>query len=333
MTILHAMLLDAYRELNAKKLFWVVLAISGLVVLVYASVGFNESGFFLFFGLWQIDSEFVYAGSPLATLIYRTIFSSFIVEIWLAWVATILALVSTATIFPDFMASGTIDLVLSKPIRRSTLFFYKYLTGLLFMLLQVTAFCIGVFICMGWRIEEWNWIVFLAIPIVTFFYSILFSVCVLLGTLTRSALASLLLTMLFWFGLFSINTTEGIMNQIRIQFEMEEENEALDKLNAFYQPIKYIQAAMPKTSETIGLLDRWLKRPDEPSFTDLLSGNIERNAQGEFVTTRRSQSEEVQIKLVEDYESRSMWHILGTSFIFEVIVLGLGCYVFVRRDY
>ena len=34
-----ALLLDAYRELNAKKLFWITMILSGVIVLAFAAVG------------------------------------------------------------------------------------------------------------------------------------------------------------------------------------------------------------------------------------------------------------------------------------------------------
>ena len=57
MTMFAAMLLDAYRELNAKKLFWITLAISGLVVLSFGSIGFDEKGMSVLFGLKHIESS------------------------------------------------------------------------------------------------------------------------------------------------------------------------------------------------------------------------------------------------------------------------------------
>lgn len=39
-----AILFDAYRELNAKKLFWITLALSGLVVVAFAMVSLTPKG-------------------------------------------------------------------------------------------------------------------------------------------------------------------------------------------------------------------------------------------------------------------------------------------------
>lgn len=224
MTAFLAMVLDAYRELNAKKLFWITLGLSGMVVIAFGSIGFNEQGMSMFYGLWQIDSEFVNSTTPWSRTLYVGIFSDFIVGLWLSWIAIILALISTCTIFPDFLADGAIDLVLSKPLHRVTLFAMKFGMSLMFVVLQVMVFCVGIFLCVGLRIGEWNWMIFAAVPVVTVVYSYIFAVCVLAGVLTRSAITALLLTLMFWSSLFGMQTSQSMLLQYRIRFEIETAN-------------------------------------------------------------------------------------------------------------
>jgi len=223
-TAFLAMVLDAYRELNAKKLFWITLGLSGLVVLVFGSIGFDEQGMSMLFGITRVDSEYINSTTPWARALYVGIFSDFIVAIWMSWIAIILALISTCTIFPDFLAGGAIDLVLSKPIHRASIFAMKFGMSLMFVVLQVLVFCAGIFVCIGLRIGEWNWMIFAAVPVVTVFYSYLFAVCVFAGVFTRSAITALLLTMLFWFSLWGMQTAEGTLQQFRIRFEIQAEN-------------------------------------------------------------------------------------------------------------
>ena len=71
MKIFSAMLLDSYRELNSKRLFWVILTLSILFVAVYGSIGFNEQGMSMFFGLWDIESDLLTTGSEMSKLLYR----------------------------------------------------------------------------------------------------------------------------------------------------------------------------------------------------------------------------------------------------------------------
>src|SRR4029077_12078354 len=96
---------------------------------------------------------------------YKLMFNTLGVGIWLSWIATVLALISTAGIFPDMLTGGSIDLYLSKPISRLRLFFTKYLSALLFVGLQVGLFTLASFLVLGIRGGTWLWGLFLAIPI------------------------------------------------------------------------------------------------------------------------------------------------------------------------
>ena len=141
-----ALFLDAYRELSARKLFWLVLILSGLVVAVFGAVGLNDKGIQFGPRQWTVPSDVVNTNFIAPQLFYKFVFASIGVPIWLGWIASILAVVSTASIFPDFVAGGSIELLLSKPIGRVRLFFTKFATGLLFVVLQVSVFALACFL-------------------------------------------------------------------------------------------------------------------------------------------------------------------------------------------
>jgi len=222
MTAVLAILVDSYRELLAKKLFWFALAISLLIVIAFGSIGFNERGVSIGYGLYTFESPMLRAGSPWIKPFMDFAFAGVIVTMWLAWGAIILALVSTAEVFPNFLAGGAIDLVLSKPVRRTTVFFSKYLGSLLFVFMQVAIFCIGVLLVMRWRVGEWRWAILIAIPVLVLVFSYLYSIMVLFNVLTRSTLPSLVLTLFAWLSLFALHTTDSILlTQFRIRAEVD----------------------------------------------------------------------------------------------------------------
>lgn len=375
-----ALLIDAYRQLSAAKLFWVTVGISLLVVVAYGSIGFNAEGISIGFGAYQIDSEQLNEGSPWARGLYIGIFSSFLVKIWLAWIATVLALISTCTIFPEFVHSGSIELTISKPIGRLKLFFSKYLVSLLFVVLQVAIFCFGVFLCVGLRIGEWNPMIFSAIPVVATFFSYLFAVCVLVGILTRSGITALLITGIFWMLLWSVQTSEVVLNRfvtgLQVDIERFDEGienaneelveikaksetdfriskiekrietfqakivdaqESLDRLVPWHTPVSWLLAVSPKNAQTIGLLDRWLSDPDGFDIGAIMNGDM-RAFEGEEVkdfdpTTRGARDRESNRRIQEDYESRSLWYVVGTSLLFEGMILGFASLYFGRKDF
>lgn len=384
-----ALLVDAYRELNTKKLFWISMALSGLVVVAFALIGNNAEG--LTIAGYTFDIPFLSTAMMPTEALYKLTFTTLGIGIWLTWIATVLALVSTSSMFPDFIAGGAIETTLSKPISRGRLFLTKYFTGLLFVGLQVSVFTIASFFVIGIRGGAWEPALFLAIPVVLAFFSYLFSVCVLLGILTRSTIASLLLTLLFWFFLFCLNTTDmliqqlSITNQVRLesmparitrletraraQYETdwrkanapegatdeeidaltvpEPSPEALDQTSESLRNLREgfasvqknrprwdlasnisfgVKTVFPKTQETIALLERWmvdladLPKPPEPDAQDF----------GPMAGVNQS---EVNKRLQEMVRKRSVWWVVGTSFIFEGLVLLLAMRIFKRRDF
>lgn len=202
-----ALLVDSYRELNARKLFWIVLGISLLVAGAFACVGISDQGVTLLW--WEIPIAFVNKSVlPSDAFFYKFLFYYFGFSFWLTWAATILALISTASIIPDFVGSGAIELCLSKPIGRVRLFVTKYLTSLLFVAIQVTLFTAAAFLVIGIRGHAWVPVAFTAVPLVLAMFSYLYVISALVGLVTRSTIAALLMAGLFWFAIFVVQTAE-----------------------------------------------------------------------------------------------------------------------------
>lgn len=259
MTQTLAILYDAYRSLNAKKMFWFILVISVFVVVAFAFIGLNKKGVTIAF--WQLDSEMINTESFPPAAFYKFLFARFGIGLWLTRFATILALISTAGIFPDLISSGSIDLLVSKPIARLRLFFTQYAAGLLFATLQVTLFTLASFLVIGLRGGVWEPGLFLAVPVVVCFFSYLFSVSVLLAMLGRSTLACLLLTLLFWFGLFAVETTESSLLMFKtmrqqgaswIDVQAQPRSEGAPAKNPSQRPVRSEAAASADTPDPAG---------------------------------------------------------------------------------
>jgi ABC-type transport system involved in multi-copper enzyme maturation permease subunit len=381
-----ALLLDAYRELNSKKLFWVTLAISLLVVIGFGAVGINDKGLTLLG--WEFDTAPFTARLFPPAKFYLFLFATYAVPIWLTWMASILALISTASIFPDFLAGGAIELSLARPISRLRLFAVKYACGLLFVTLQVALFSLACFVVVGVRGGSWEPRIFLAVPVVVLFFSYLFAFCTLFGVLTGSTIASILLTLLVWLVLWSVNTTGNVFLTLRESAtvnaermarkvtrleesgrrrmaELEAKNEpvpgvaaaplpdgAADSLEALVPAlgkaradareaaaaiagwrrgatvVGVIKGVLPKTEETIALLDRWLPT----AANKRLVGGAD--APSDDAPPRFGAADPEVIDRVEQVvRSRSLGWILGTSCLAEAAVFGLAAWLFCRRDF
>ena len=193
-----AILNDSLRELRSRSLFWIALIISVFVsVVLFGLIGFNDKGWYL---LWldTNPSETVRAGSQGMRDLLGWLFGGALLWWWLTWGAIVIALIVNASTVPEFVSSGSIDMVLAKPIGRVRLFLVKVLGALLFTLLQVTACVLVAYLLVGLRFGIWFHDAWLAVPLVTLQFLYLFAVMALVGLVTRSTLASLLAALIFW---------------------------------------------------------------------------------------------------------------------------------------
>ena len=202
MRILGLLLLDSFRMLRAQKLFWIFLVLSAVVSLLYASIGISETEFGILFGLWSFDLSEMLGGMEMtpdvAKGLYLWLFTDVIVRYWLGLIALVLGIISCASIFPEFVARGSVDLVLSKPPSRLLLYFGKYLGSLVFVAAQVFVFCLVVFFAFGLRYGDWNLSLFWALPVVLSIFSVIYSVHVFVSVWSGSVVFALLATVGVW---------------------------------------------------------------------------------------------------------------------------------------
>lgn len=357
------MLIDAYRELNHRKLFWVTLGISGLVVAAFAMIGNNENGLTILH--WEIEVPLLSTQVISRADFYKLVFSLLGIQYWLGWFATILAIISTASIFPDFVGSGSIDLLLSKPIGRMRLFLTKFATGLLFVTMQVTIFTLAAILVIGIRGGEWVPWLLISVPLMVIFYSYLFCVQAVVGMMTRSAIASIIAVMLFWMLCFGVQLADEITLTGRVAYELQVERTE----RRLERQVKLLELAesdeiaerqdrvlkigteldedredlatwitvnwwvhlgntiLPKTGETSGLLLRILE--DKAKLGGMQDDESEIMMFGVSVSPQEMKA---RMEQAMDDDHSWVW-IIGTSLLFEAVILGLGGWWFVRRDF
>lgn len=331
-------LLDSLRMLLASKLFWVSIWISTLVALVYASIGFTDTGISAGFGLWDIPMPILRKGTREAEVFYLLMFTDVIVRFWLGWFSLVLALISTSSIFPQFLQTGSIEIALSKPVSRTRLFLLKYLGGLLFVALQTALFCLVAFIAMGLRVNEWNLTIFWAVPVITFSFSLVYCVGVIIGVTTRSTVFALLGALMFWLLTLVAQWTEDFMYKVAYLMPevgmgvdlksgqiSEAGNNSGSGMKKAYEAIKPVVAVLPKTRECTVGLKRLIRFKERNSMlTGMDMGSV----------LMAGEADPAIRKAMEKYEMRHSWFsIIGSSLVFEVLVLGWAVWIFSRRDY
>ncbi len=167
--------------------------------------------FSLFFG--ALPFALVKDGVPLALQLFAL--ENYLINGFGAWVAILVSIVITAFFIPNMLRKGTVDLLLVKPIHRTTLLLYKYVGGLLFILLNTAVAVVGVWLALSLRSGIWAPAFLVSIPIITFFFAILYSVSALFGVLTRSPIVAILLTCAVWLGLFVVGVTHVFVAETR----------------------------------------------------------------------------------------------------------------------
>ena len=368
-----AIFVDAYRDLNARKLFWITLILTAVFVGAFALLGVNDKG--LKVAVWQIDMP-----RQAAQYAYKATFRTVVIGLWLTWAATILALISTAGIFPDLITGGSIDLYLSKPLGRARLFITKYLAGLAFVSLQVLIVTLGGFLIMGLRGHEWLPKFFWAIPIVICFFSYLFGICVLLGVWTRSTIAALLVTIVAWGLIAGVDWSETSLLTTHKMFQAQADNldarlaeeerrgpasvpageegpaKAAEPVNTsslreraesarkvadwtgLFQRIMYgVKTVTPKTTDTIDLLNRYVFTQEEVDQSlnppRPAGGNPRRGRQNGGPGLDDEAAVEGAKSAALEVHGRSPAWVIGSSLLFELAVVTLAGWVFVKRDY
>jgi hypothetical protein len=269
--------------------------------------------------------------SGLAEPAYLAIFSDVLVGFWLSWVAVILAIISCAPIFPDFMSEGSIGIPLSKPVSRLTLFFYKYIGSLMFVVLQVAIFCVIVFFAIRWRVGVWNPSVFWAVPIVTLMFSYIYSVVVLVSVKTRSVLAAILAGIVVWFLAWGMQKSDDFLYLASHPESVPEVPGGPSMMGLFGKPEEMMKwhkissaviFVMPKTGETTRLMDRLIQVKGEDG-----------EANKSLVNAATEGDDEVSGRLKKAITRNSIGYVLGTSLLFEALMLGWAATIFCRRDY
>lgn len=225
---------------------------------------------------------------------------------WIAGLAgMIVAVIVTAGFIPNMLRKGTIDLLLVKPISRPSLLVYKYLGGLAFILINALFLISVTWIVFGFTTGIWSPWYLASILSLTFYFAILYSFSVYVGVTTRSTLATILVTVGLWIFLGLVNIGYGWSHP--------------DAATAEIMPwTKEIPAPVIKGVDVMHLI---LPKPGDLS---VLNKSLLMRANG---------SEEMLWQSEEMLSKFSWTETLLTSTAFIVVMLGLACWRFSRKDY
>jgi ABC-type transport system involved in multi-copper enzyme maturation permease subunit len=117
----------------------------------------------------------------------------------------LLALVWTAGFVPTFLDPGAVSVLLAKPVARWQLLVGKYFGVLTFVGFQVVLFVVSTWLALGARTHVWNMTYWWCIPLLLLQFATFYSFSVLLAVMTRSTVACVFGSVLFWLLAWGIN--------------------------------------------------------------------------------------------------------------------------------
>lgn len=213
---------ETFRQAAASKLFWVMLAVTGLCAVFCLGVSveggvvraedalFTPSGvelagpnsepgrLSLLFGAFRVDVA--RSGEDAIHMIHV------ILGTWVAGaIGLLLTLVWTAGFFPEALHPSAATVLLAKPAPRGLFLMGKYLGVVSIVAAQSALFFAVTWLALGCRTGQWSAGYLLGCPLLVLQFAGLFAFSVLLGVCTRSTLACVLGVVLFWALCLGIN--------------------------------------------------------------------------------------------------------------------------------
>jgi ABC-2 family transporter protein len=144
-----------------------------------------------------------------------TVIKEWILTTTMGWIVGVFGMIAailvTSTIIPQMFEPGSITLLLSKPVSRSLLLTAKFLGGCAFVFFNVALLIVGLWLIAGLRFGIWNRGMLWCIPIFLFMFLIYYAVSALTGLIWKSAVISVVITVLFWIACFVVDLVHGVM--------------------------------------------------------------------------------------------------------------------------
>ncbi len=196
MRTIMAVMGDTLRSLCQRRLFWVHCWSSLAVVLFFAGMGFHDGGWHAFFGLKSFPNPQLSPGTPWEHSLHCWVLSR-LARWWVAGGSLGLALFCCASVMPRTLDQGAAALYLPKVRRRSSLLLGRFFGGLVYAGLVTLLVTGGLFLAAGLRMGQWLPQLFWNVPLALLLFAPLYGMSMLLGVVTRSSTAALLVALLF----------------------------------------------------------------------------------------------------------------------------------------
>jgi ABC-type transport system involved in multi-copper enzyme maturation permease subunit len=202
--VVKALFLDALYQVLDNKVFRILAGVVLALVLATFLVGARDDALVLLFGWKEIFYEDIFAffnmpypGVEGAGEILVQRVQQILVDGLAGSLGIMFAIAATAFFVPRMLEKGAADTLFSKPVSRFALLLSRYCSGLLFVailaLVLVGGMHVGFLLNSGYSDPGFLW----SILTLIYVFALLHGFSILVGVLTRSTVASILLTLVF----------------------------------------------------------------------------------------------------------------------------------------
>ncbi|MFT5462655.1 MAG: ABC-type transport system involved in multi-copper enzyme maturation permease subunit, partial [Planctomycetota bacterium] len=181
-----------------------ILAIAALLpVLIFSVIRVTADEFQLLFGMksWDLNYMAAMAAPEGSSDPQASVLGFLLDQVFFSFPGTfgVLFCLCAASFFvPKMLEKGAVDVIFHKPISRTRFFLSRYVTGLLFVALLTSVSATGVFLALLLVSGFTDVGVFAVIPAMTYLFGVIYPVTMVVGLLTRSTVAALLLSAVFY---------------------------------------------------------------------------------------------------------------------------------------
>jgi ABC-type transport system involved in multi-copper enzyme maturation permease subunit len=217
------------------------------------------------------------------------------------WMGIIIAIIATAAFIPNMVQKGTVDLLLARPMPRWRIFLYRYFGGLTYVVIASGYLIVGSWLVIALRSGIWSAGYLWSWPLLVFFFAALYAVSALIGLMTRSAIAAILISAVTWLVLSIIGSVHLFLHSPMAEIEPD------------HTVVKIVDAAHT-------VLPR-LKDVDQATLLLQLKGN--------GITPERF----THMHQGAEYPTVEWVPLFGVTGAWMAALLAFGCWIFTRRDY
>jgi ABC-type transport system involved in multi-copper enzyme maturation permease subunit len=351
---------DSTLQVLDNKVFRVLVALALLPIILTFVVGLHEHSFSFLFGLWEIDyPEWITMLGPDPRGAMLEMFIDAIIVSFAGMGGLTVSVAATAFFVPRMLEKGSADLVFTKPISRSVLYISRYFTGLLFIALlggfMTFGTYLGVLLASGVNYPAILW----STITLVYIFALIHGVTMLIGALTKSTPAAMILGIMFFFGNGCVHqgwqvadafTSEENPMSAVIADSTDEGSSWDTVMDVALATLNTVHYILPKTSDASLVVMQTqdaLFGSNRAATRKELQSTITERQQKERAERKAKRGDEPQEDFSPDpdawFENHfawdapelryNIWFSILSSLLFTTVILGLGCWRIRRMDF